>query len=174
VADVGKLGVEIAREFSKDVGDSSGESKPILVVPFSAPAAATPEAKLADSTFAILYGRLAISHKESVGLSKESLSTLDTNMAVERGKTEHATYVVFGGVENPGPTAALRVAVVKVSDASVIWDTSCPIPRQLRPRWIPRCQPSSTTTDRHRRESSRPPGRRIIRISWLPVLSGCQ
>lgn len=127
VADVGKLGAEIARELSKDVGDSSGESKPILVVPFGAPTTGTPEAKLADSTFAILYGRLAISHKESVGLSKDALPTLDTNMAAERGKTERATYVVFGGIENPGPTAALRVAVVRVSDASVIWDTSYPL-----------------------------------------------
>ena len=96
-------------------------------MPFSAPTTGTPEAKLADSTFAILYGRLAISHKESVGLSKDTLSTLDTSMAAERGKAERATFVVFGGIENPGPTAALRVAVVKVSDASVIWDTSYPL-----------------------------------------------
>ncbi|HZZ17932.1 MAG TPA: toll/interleukin-1 receptor domain-containing protein [Opitutaceae bacterium] len=123
-ADVGKLGAEIAKEFTKDVGDNSGDSKPILVVPFGVPAAGTPEAKFADSTFAILYGRLAISHKESVGLGKEKLPTLDSNVAAERGKADHATYVVFGGIENPGPSATLRIAVVKVADGSVVSDNS--------------------------------------------------
>ena len=85
--DIAKLGTEIAREFSNEAGDNAKDTSPLLAIPFAAPPTASPaDAKLANTTFALLYGRLSISHQGKVGLSAEPISTLDTSIAVGRGR----------------------------------------------------------------------------------------
>jgi hypothetical protein len=121
-SDVAKLGIDIAREISKEVGDSATST--LLVIPFLAPADNPEDAKLANSTFAILYGRLAISHQGQVGLSKEPLQSLDIGGAVDRGHGSHSSFVLFGGIENQGAARVLTVEIVTVSDRSVAWSKS--------------------------------------------------
>jgi hypothetical protein len=126
-SDIAKLGVDIAREFSRDAGENARETRPLLAIPFLAPADSPADAKLADSTFALLYGRISISHQGRVGLSKEPLPSLDVGGALERGRESHSSYVLYGGIENSGAARVLTVDIVEVSDGSVVWSKSYPV-----------------------------------------------
>ena len=119
--DIAKLGVDIAREFAKEDDDSPKDSSPLLAIPFIAPADNPAEAKLANSTFALLYGRLSISNQGKVGLSKEPYPSLDSPSAVQRARDSHSRYVVFGGIHDAGGARVLTVDIVKVADSSVVW-----------------------------------------------------
>jgi TolB-like protein len=125
--DVAKLGLDIAREFAKEVGDVPSGTKPFLAVPFRAAAGDTPEAKLANSTFALLYGRLSVSRQGQVGLSKEPLASMDPRAASDLGHANHATYVIFGEIETASAGLVLSVEIVRVSDGSIAWSKSYPI-----------------------------------------------
>jgi TolB-like protein len=124
--DIAKLGVEIAREFAKATDGDSPAAKPLLAVPFTAPTGNAADAKLADSTFALLYGQISISHQDQVGLSKEPLASVDVTVAVADGQKNHSDYVLFGGIENAGESRVLTVEIVKVSTGSVLWNKSYP------------------------------------------------
>jgi hypothetical protein len=126
--DIAKLGTAIAHEFSNEAGENARDSSPLLAIPFAAPPTANPEdAKLANTTFALLYGRLSISHQGQVALSAEPISTLDTSSAVDRGRKGQSSYVICGGIENRGGVAALTVDLIKVSDGSLVWSKSYPV-----------------------------------------------
>jgi TolB-like protein len=123
-ADIGKLGVDIARAFADDAVKAAGDGSPLLAVPFNAPAGDAADAKLADSTFTLLFGKLAISQQGRVALSKEPLVALDVSAAAERGRANHSTYVLCGGIENRDGAPALSVDIVEASDGSVVWTKS--------------------------------------------------
>jgi hypothetical protein len=125
--DIAKLGLGIAREFSGDASENAKETSPLLAIPFLAPADSPADAKLADSTFALLYGRISISHQGRVGLSKEPLPSLDVGGAVARGRESHSSYVLYGGIEDRGGARVLTVDVVAVPDGSVVWSKSYPV-----------------------------------------------
>ncbi len=125
--DVAKLGIDIAREFASGDDENSNDGNSLLAVPFTAPAGDTADAKLADTTFALLYGRISISHHGEVGLSKEPLLTMEAAAAVELGRKSHSNYVLFGGVENTSGSPVLAVEIIKVSDSSVVWNKNYPV-----------------------------------------------
>ena len=119
--DIAKLGADIAREFAKDDDDSPKEASPLLAIPFLAPVDNPAAAKLANSTFALLYGRLSLSSQGKVGLSKDPLLSLDSAAAVQRARDSHSRFVVFGGVQEVGGARVLTVEIIKVSDSTVVW-----------------------------------------------------
>jgi len=123
-ADVAKLGAQIARAFS-DVADNANERSPLLAIPFTAPAGDAAAAKLADSTFAQVYGRVAISHRGQVGLTKEPQPSCDA-AAVERGRAAHSSYVLCGTIDGQASGEVLTVKITKVADGSVLWSKSYP------------------------------------------------
>jgi hypothetical protein len=125
-ADIGKLGADIARAFASEDGDSPKDQRPLLAIPFAADAKNAVAARLADSTFALVFGRLSISKQGKVGLNKEPMAFLDTTGAAERGRASHATYVLCGGIENGGAAPVLTVDIVAVADGSVSWTKSYP------------------------------------------------
>jgi TolB-like protein len=125
-ADVAKLGVQIAREFSDEAGDKATERGPLLAIPFTAAAGDAAAEKLADSTFAQVYGRISISHPGHVGLSKEPLSSRDLGAALERGRANHATYILYGTVDGDGAMPALTVKIVGVADGQAVWSKTYP------------------------------------------------
>jgi hypothetical protein len=125
--DIAKLGIEIARAFAEDGDAVSGDAKAILVEPFTGPAGNPAEAKLADTTFVLLYGHLTISLQGKVALGKEPLAPSDLGGAVERGRAGHSRYVIIGGVGGPGGSRTLDAEIVKVSDGSVFWSKSYPV-----------------------------------------------
>ena len=125
--DIAKLGVEIAREFSRDADENLNEARPVLAIPFAAPADNPAEAKLANSTFALLFGRISISHSGQVGLGAGPLASLEVAAAAARGRENHSRYVLCGAIESRGAARVLTVDIVEVSGASVVWSKSFPV-----------------------------------------------
>jgi TolB-like protein len=124
-SDVGKLGMEIAQTFASEIGkEVAAAQAPVLAVPFGAPAGDEPARKLADSTFAQVYGRIAISRHGHVGLVNEPLASLDTAAAVAQGRAHHAKYVLCGAVDPQ--SQRLTVRLLAVEDGSVLWSGSYP------------------------------------------------
>jgi len=116
------LGSRIAREVTAEVGERLGAGRPLLAIPFSAPSDDPAAQKLADSTFAQVYGRVELSHHGHVGLTKEPLSVPDLSAAVERGRSLHSRYVLYGAVDEPAHN--LTVNMVAVADSSLLWSQS--------------------------------------------------
>jgi TolB-like protein len=125
-ADIAKLGAQIAREFSDDEAGGATERSPLLAIPFTAPAGDAAAEKLADSTFAQVYGRVSISHSGHVGLSKDPLPSPDLAAALERGRANHSNYVLSGAVESEGAALVLTVKIAAVADGLVLWSKSYP------------------------------------------------
>jgi TolB-like protein len=124
--DVIKLGSDIAKEFSDDPDETATERGPLLAIAFSAPAGDAAAAKLADSTFAMTYGMVAISHRGQVSLTKEPLPSRELGAALERGRANHSRYVLSGTVDEINRAQVLTVTIAKVRDGSVIWTKSYP------------------------------------------------
>jgi TolB-like protein len=124
--DIAKLGLDIAHEVAKESADTPDDNKPLLVVPFTIATRDTPAAKLADTTFAQLYGRLSLSHQGQVGLSKDPLQALDVGAAVERGHASHSSYVISGGTKASEGNEVLTIEITKVSDGIILWTKDYP------------------------------------------------
>jgi TolB-like protein len=124
--DVLKLGSEVAKEFSDDSDETATDRSPLLAIAFTAPAGDAAAEKLADSTFAMTYGMVAISHRGQVSLTKEPLPSRDLAAALERGRANHSRYVLSGTVDESNRAQVLTVTIAKVRDGSVIWSKSYP------------------------------------------------
>jgi TIR domain len=124
--DISQLAAQIARISSNDAVEAPVERSPLLAIPFTAPAGNAEAAKIADSTFALVYGKIAIAHHDRVGLSQESAQCDDSKSALERGRSNHSAYVLCGAIGTE-PAPLLLVKISKVSDASVVWSKSYPI-----------------------------------------------
>jgi hypothetical protein len=116
------LGSQIAREVTAKVGERLGAGRPLLAIPFSAPSDDLAAQKLAESTFAQVYGRVELSHHGQVGLTKEPLSAPELSAAVARGRALHSKYVLYGAVDEPGQN--LTVRMVAVAGGSLLWSQS--------------------------------------------------
>ncbi len=125
--DVAKLGAQIAREFADRAASSAEAGAGLLAIPFSAPADNPAARKVADSTFAQMYGRVSISHHGRVGLVDKAMPTLDSAAAIELGKARHSHYVLYGGVDAQATPPSLVVKIVAVADGSVAWTESYPV-----------------------------------------------
>jgi TolB-like protein len=124
-ADVTNLGSQIAQQVSAEVGEQLAVGRPLLAIPFSAPSADPAAQKLADSTFAQVYGTVERSHHGHVGLTKEPLSAPDLSAAVERGRAHHSKYVLYGAVDEAAQNLIVRM--VAVADGSLLWSHSYPV-----------------------------------------------
>jgi TolB-like protein len=126
-ADIAKLGAQIAREFTDGAADKPGEAQPLLAIPFSAPSGDPVAQKLADSAFAQVYGRIALSHRGRVGLTDEPLSSPDVSAVVEQGRAHHSKYVLYGSVEKQSAAQSLTVKMLVVADGSILWSEAYPV-----------------------------------------------
>jgi TolB-like protein len=124
-SDITKLATQIARVASDD--EAPTEKSPLLAMPFAAPAGDVEAAKLADSVFALVYGKVAISHHGGVGLSKESETCNDLKSAVERGRSNHSKYILCGAVGTEAGVKALNIKMAKVDDGSILWSKAYPV-----------------------------------------------
>jgi TolB-like protein len=125
--DISNLAQQIARITSDDAAETPAERSPLLALPFTAPAGDKEAARLADSTFALVYGKMAISHHGRVGLSQESVSCGDGKAAAEKGRLNHSRYVLCGTIGADAPTQALTIKMAKVSDGTILWSKSYPL-----------------------------------------------
>ena len=124
--DVSQLAAQIAR-ITSDAAETPTERSPLLAIPFTAPAGNAEAAKIADSTFVLVYGKLAIAHHGQVGLSQESAACDDSKSALERGRSNHSSYVLCGAIGTEAAAQALSVKIFKVKDGSVAWSKSYPV-----------------------------------------------
>jgi TIR domain len=132
-ADIAKLGTQIAGEISAATAEKSAERNPLLAIPFTAPAGDAAAAKLADSTFALVYGRIAMTHHGQVGLQKDAPPFEDLAAALERGRAARSTYVLWGAVESHAAESqataqTLTIKIASVEDEAVVWSKSYPVP----------------------------------------------
>jgi TolB-like protein len=125
-ADIIRLGKQIAHEFGED-DDENNDQAPLLAIPFSTPSADPVAEKLANSTFAQVYGRLAISHQGKVALGNEPLPNFNLDTVSARGKAKHATYVLCGAIDTQASAQVLTVKIATVADGSVLWSKSYPV-----------------------------------------------
>ena len=119
--DIIKLGTDIAKEFSVDSDVTATDRSPLLAIAFTAPAGDAAAEKLADSTFAMTYGMVAVSHHGQVGLTKEPLPSRELGAALERARAGHSAYVLFGTVDELDHAQVLTVKIARVADGSVVW-----------------------------------------------------
>ena len=127
-SDVAKLGLQIAQTFASEAGkEVAAAQSPLLAIPFGAPADDGAARKLADSTFAQVYGRIAISHHGHVGLLTEPLASLDAAAALAQGRARQAQYVLYGAVDGQLPTQSLTVKLLAVKDGALLWSGSYPV-----------------------------------------------
>ncbi len=126
-ADVAKLRAQIAGEIPSDHGDNPSQATPLLAIPFIAPAGAAAADKLADSAFATVYGRLAVSRHGHVALAQEPLASGELGAALEQGLALHSTYVLFGKIENVGTGQVLSIKIASVEDRALLWSKSYPV-----------------------------------------------
>jgi TolB-like protein len=75
----------------------------------------------------LVYGKIAIAHRGRVGLSPESAACDESAPAVERGRSNHSTYVLCGAIGADAAAPALSVKLLKVSDAALLWSKSYPV-----------------------------------------------
>jgi hypothetical protein len=125
--DISKLAAQIARITSDDASETPAAHSPLLAIPFTAPAGNAEAAKMADSAFALVYGKIAIAHHGRVGLSQESAACDESTSAIERGTSNHSTYVLCGAIGAGAGAPALTVKLLKVSDAAMLWSKSYPV-----------------------------------------------
>jgi hypothetical protein len=124
--DIVKLGSQIAKEFADDSDLGATSGGPLLAIPFVAPAGDAAAEKLADSTFAMTYGRVSISHHGQVSLTKDPLPSRELGAALERGRASHSTYVLYGTIDTVDRSQVLTVKIAAVADGSVVWSKSYP------------------------------------------------
>jgi len=125
--DISNLARQIARITSDDAAETPAERSPLLAMPFTAPAGNADASKLADATFAQVYGKMAISHHGRVGLSPESVPCVDIKTAVEKGRLNHSRYVLCGAIGTDAATQVLNIKMAKVSDGTILWSKSYPV-----------------------------------------------
>lgn len=125
-SDVARLGLAVAQTFASEVGKEVAAARaPVLAVPFGAPSGDEAARKLADSAFAQVYGRVAISRHGHVGLTNEPLASLETTPAVAQGRAHQAKYVLYGAVD--AQSQSLTVRLLSVQDGAVLWSESYPV-----------------------------------------------
>jgi hypothetical protein len=122
-SNLAKLGAQIAQEIAADDKDNPAEHRPVLAIPFTAPAGNSAAVKAADSTFAMIYGRLAVEHRGKVELATQTLPTCDLDPALERGRSNRSNYVICGDVDAAAP-GLLTVKIAAVGAAAISWSKS--------------------------------------------------
>jgi TolB-like protein len=125
--DISQLAAQIARITSDNEKGTPTDRSPLLAIPFTAPAGNAEAAKIADSTFAQLYGKLSIAQHGRVGLSQDSAPCDDAKSALERGRSNHSVYVLCGAIGTEAAAQVLAVKISRVSDGSVVWSKSYPV-----------------------------------------------
>lgn len=123
--DIGELGERIAREFA-DKAKSGARPAPLLAVPFTAPEEDEEGRELANSTFAQIYGRLALSHHGKASQIGEALSSSDTEAALKQARQQHVSYVLLGNVEKDAGGSRLTIQLLESDDGTVLWSKSYP------------------------------------------------
>ena len=123
-ADLAKLAGLIAREFSDDDNGTVSGRPPVLAIPFAAPKGDAAAQALSDSTFAQVYGRIAIAHRGKVGLANDPLPACSLASLLARARENQSAYAVCGSVDSQESGQTLNIEIATVANGSVLWSKS--------------------------------------------------
>jgi TolB-like protein len=126
-AELAKLAAQVAQDFSDDDNGSVSDRTVVLAIPFAAPKGDSAAQTFADSTFAQVYGRIAIAHHGKAGLSTDLVPACSLEPVLARARESHSAYVVCGSVDSQGAAQALNVQIAAVASGSVLWSKSYPL-----------------------------------------------
>jgi hypothetical protein len=79
---------------------------------------------IADSTFAQVYGRIAIAHHGKVGLTTEPLAECPLELVLARARENQAAYAICGSVDTQDSVQTLNVKIASVANGSLLWSKS--------------------------------------------------
>jgi hypothetical protein len=119
---------ELAAQIRHALGSASasaGGDPSLLSVPFSAPAGNDAARALADSTFAQVYGRIAISHPGQQRLLEGATPGADPATVLASARQQHASYVLFGAVDD-AQEPRLTVKLLRAENGALAWSASYP------------------------------------------------
>jgi hypothetical protein len=126
--DVDKLVASVTKNLPRAAAaGATGTHSALLAIPFSTPVDDAAAKKVADATFAQVYGRVSISHPGEVALAREPLPSADAAAAAELARGRKADYVLIGTVIKSTAPQSLEVKWVAAEDGSVAWSASFPI-----------------------------------------------
>jgi hypothetical protein len=125
--DIGRQAARFVRELAKDMPADGTDPVPLLAIPFGAPPGKGTAASVADATFTSVYGKLAVTRRGAVTLAKEPLASNELGAALERGVAQHATYVLYGSVEQQSKAPVLTIRVASVTAHAMVWSKSYPL-----------------------------------------------
>jgi hypothetical protein len=126
--DVDKLVASVTKNLPRAAAaGATGTHSALLAIPFSTPVDDAAAKKVADATFAQVYGRVSISHPGEVALAREPLPSADAAAAAELARGRKADYVLIGTVIKSTAPQSLEVKGVAAEDGSVAWSASFPI-----------------------------------------------
>jgi hypothetical protein len=123
-ADWAKLGAQIAQEFSDDDSANSSNRSPVLAIPFAAPKGDTAAQSIADSTFAQVYGRIAIAQHGKIGLAHDPLPACPLDSVLARAKENQSVFAVCGSIDSQQSDQTLNIKIASVTNGSVLWSKS--------------------------------------------------
>jgi TolB-like protein len=127
-AELGKLAAEVAEVFGEGYSDhQAAAGKPLVVIPFAAPDAATPGAKFAHEVFLSLFGRLSLDRRGEVGVVSPLRSEPVPAVLLARANTLGAKFILAASPVAEGDEAILTVKLFSVAESAVIWTESFPI-----------------------------------------------
>lgn len=118
---VTSLGSQIAQAVTAEVGDQLAAGRPLLAIPFSAPAGDPDAQRLAAATFDQVYARVRLSRRGQVGVTKEPLPAADQSAVLGLGRARHSRFVLYGAVDE---ARNLTVKIAAVADGSLLWSHS--------------------------------------------------
>ena len=101
------------------------DSVPLLAVPFGDTQDGTGHAKLLDSVFALLYGKLSLAHPGHVALAPAHEGLSGAQAARQLAKDKGARLVLYGGCSPDGKTLSIVIGKVDESEPLVTKTYNC-------------------------------------------------
>jgi TolB-like protein len=125
--DMTKLAAQIAREFSDDDNGGAPDRIPVLAIPFTAAKGDAAAQAIADSTFAQVYGRIAIARHGKVALANEPLPACLLEPILARARETQSAYAVCGSVDAHASDQTLNVKIANVANGAMLWSKAYPL-----------------------------------------------
>jgi TolB-like protein len=125
--ELAKLAAQVARDFPDDDSGNAPDRTDVLAIPFAAPNGDAAAQAIADSTFAQVYGRIAIVHHGKVGLNTEPLPVCSLELLLARARENQFAYAICGSVDAQDSPQMLNVKIATVATGSLLWSNSYPV-----------------------------------------------
>ncbi len=107
--------------------DASTVRASLLMIPFTVPPGDAIARKFAGEVYGRVYGRLLLMPQEHIALSTMPLTSRGSAGALEQGRAQHSSYVLYGDVSGPSRDLTLAVRIIATAGGASLWSGSYPI-----------------------------------------------